>query len=88
MNVHHKHKYAQAQVPSKVDRSAHAVFVFVEKHICVQTGVQTVTNMQARLGGKQRYVTNLREKMVLKMMFASKIDVQVAEEYDGNNSDN
>ena len=86
MNVYHKHK--NAQVPSKVDRSAHAVFVFVEQYICVQTGVQTVANMQARLGGKQRYVTNLREKMVLKnMMFASKIDVQAAEEYDGNNSD-
>ena len=29
-----------------------------------------------------------RENGVKSMMFASKIDVQAAEEYDGNNSDN
>ena len=54
-------------MPSKVDRSAHAVFVFVERYTCVQTGVQTVTSMRAPLGGKQRYVTDLREKLVLKI---------------------
>ena len=31
--MYHKHKYAQ--VPSKVDPSAHAVFVFVEQYIYV-----------------------------------------------------
>ena len=41
------------------------------------------TGMQARICDEPK-----RENGVKNMMFASKIDVQAAEEYDGNNSDN
>ena len=75
------HKYPVKSIKVHMRSSSSNIYVFKLMSKLSQT---------CKPDGRQAKICDepKRENGVKNMMFASKIDVQAAEEYDGNNSDN